>query len=176
MTRRNTGQGGAACRPGLFCACKMCWYLPHDRRATIPIPYADCAAARKLPLDSAAEDSHAEQARGGRFLARARLPAWPQPPSRVFNRLRRRYAPLTGTNPRWCGAQMRQKTGSPPRRCTGRTEVTPSFNLYTVRACALIVRRPVKARLRLALVLTGRHRHRHDVAHRARHHQKEEPV
>jgi hypothetical protein len=47
-----------------------------------------------------------------------RAPAYqrePQPPSRVFNRLRRRYVPLTETNPRWCGAQMRQKTDGPPR-------------------------------------------------------------
>jgi hypothetical protein len=50
-------------------------------------------------------------------------------------------------------------------------------NLYTVRACHLIVRRPVKTRAsRRWRVLTGRHGQGYDAAHRARHHQKEEPV
>jgi hypothetical protein len=53
---------------------------------------------------------------------------------------------------------MRQKTGGPPRRCTGRTGVTPITHLYTVRACCLIVRRPVKTRAsRRRRALTGNH-------------------
>jgi hypothetical protein len=47
-------------------------------------------------------------------LARASLGAGPQPPSRVEigGYVRRRCAPLTGTNPRWCCARMRRKTWS----------------------------------------------------------------
>jgi hypothetical protein len=113
---------------------------------------------------------------GGCFLARQ--PTIGSPASvKGFNRLRRRFAPLTGTNPRWSRAQMRKKTGGPPRHCTGRTGVTRILHLYTVRACALIVRRAVKARAsRHRRALTARHERGHDVAHRARPHQREEPV
>jgi hypothetical protein len=56
--------------------------------------------------------------------------------------------------------------GGPPRRCTGRTEITPIFNLYIVRACALIVRQPVKTRAsRRRRALTGRQGHRYHAAH-----------
>jgi hypothetical protein len=69
------------------------------------------------------------------------------------------------------------KKGGPPRCCTGETGMTPITHLYTVRACALIVRRPVKTKAsRLRRALTGRHGHGYDAAHRARHHQKEEPL
>jgi hypothetical protein len=48
---------------------------------------------------------------------------------------------------------------------------TAIINLYTVRACRLIVRRPVKTRAsRLWRALTGRHGQGYDAAHRARHH------
>ena len=49
-------------------------------------------------------------------------------------------------------------------------------NLLTMRACCLIVRRPVKAKAsRLWRALTGQQTRRH-AAHRARHYHKEEPV
>jgi hypothetical protein len=90
---------------------------------------------------------------------------------------RRRCAPLTGTNPRWCRAQMRQKTCGPPRWCTGGMGMTPIINLFMVRACCLIVRRPLKTGAsRLRRALTGRHGYGYDVAHRARHHDMEELV
>jgi len=60
---------------------------------------------------------------------------------------------------------MRQKTGGPPRRRTGGTGVTVIINLYTVRACRLIVRRPVKTKASRRWALTGRHGHGHDAAH-----------
>jgi hypothetical protein len=169
MIRRNTGQGGAACRSGLFCACRTYYRLLHNwqcahycryspRRPVLPLAehHLDCAA-KDMPCRAAAR----------RSFSGARHPtSVAQPPSRVFNRLRRRCAPLTGTNPRWCRAQMRQKKGGPPRRRS-----------YTCTSCALIVRRPLKTRAsRRRRALTGRHGYGYDAAHRARLHQREEPV
>ena len=55
--------------------------------------------------------------------------------------------------------------------------VTLITHLFTVRACALIVRQPVKTKAsRRRRALTGRHGHGYDIAHRARHQQREEPV
>ena len=58
------------------------------------------------------------------------------------------------------------KNACPPHRCTGGTVVSPITHLYTVRACCLIVRRPLKTRAsRRRRALTGRQGHRYDAAH-----------
>jgi len=55
--------------------------------------------------------------------------------------------------------------------------VTSIINLFTVRACALIVRRPVKTRAsRLWRALTGRQGTGTTPRYSARHQQREEPV
>jgi len=61
-----------------------------------------------------------------------------------------------------------------PRR--GSNKGNSGTNLYTMRVCCLIVRRPLKARAsRRWRALTGRQTRGH-TAHRARHHRKEEHV
>lgn len=143
-------------------------YFPTLSRSTAPIPRLDDAVAN-LPCRPNARRS---------FSGARQVTSVAPAPVKDFQSAvtRRRCAPLTGTNPHWCGAQVRQKTGGPPRRCTGGTGVTPITHLYTVRARALIVRRPVKARAsRRWRALTGRQGHRYDAAHRARH-QREESI
>src|SRR3954454_10765059 len=54
---------------------------------TIDTPHADPRYRSPNTTWTAPQQTcHAERPRGGRLLARARLPAGPQPPSRIFNR------------------------------------------------------------------------------------------
>ena len=58
------------------------------------------------------------------------------------------------------------KNGRPAAPLHGENGRDAELHLFTVRACALIVRRPVKTRAsRRRRALTGRQGHRYDAAH-----------
>ena len=140
------------------------WPSPTLTRATAPIHRLDCAA-EDLPCRMNAR----------RSFSGARQPTSVAPaPVKDFQSAPPTLRALDGDKSPLVSRADAPKNGWPaaplgPVVC-GETAI---INLYIVRACTFIVRRPLKTRAsRRRRALTGRHGHRHDVAHRARPHQR----
>jgi hypothetical protein len=151
--------------------------IPHADRAAAPIHRLDCAA-EDVPCRTKARRSFSG-ARQSTSVAPAPVKDFQSAPPTLraldgdkSPLVWRADAPKNG----WPAAPFRAVLVLRPRlrHYTGGRAMTPITHLYTVRACALIVRRPVKTKAsRLWRALTGRHGHRYDAAHRARHRREE---